>query len=412
MSTIGTAQDAHGGRILYTYDALERLTRVCYANCAPTGGGGAGGGGAASVGITASSGLDCTKCGGSGAVPDRAPEDNPPAPSDTFTAWTYDPLGNRLAETDYLGTKTSTYDAADRLVSVRLPDGTSTAYTYDRNGNQLSAGPSASTYDLADRLTSATVGGTSETYTWSGDGVRLSAATGPQASKTTQFVVDRAFDLPTVALERDGNGKLVRRYAYGLDLLAQTTPTKGPYWSHHDGLGSVTDVTSATGASLWWAEYSPFGAPRASASTSQAPVNLFRFSGEYLDLVTALYHLRARQYDPSLGRFLSPDPVSPSLSSPSVGAYVYVRNSPINLVDPSGLESQPASQSEIGVRCTAAYLAGSAVNVVAFRAEVAILQAHLAAGAALPVQGALAIGDIAFVLIEAGLFVIHQAACG
>ena len=65
--------------------------------------------------------------------------------------------------------------------------------------------------------------------------------------------------------------------------MSQTTPTKGPYWSHHDGLGSVTDVTSSSGTSLWWMEYTPFGTPRASGSTSQAPVNLFRFTGAYLD---------------------------------------------------------------------------------------------------------------------------------
>lgn len=28
-------------------------------------------------------------------------------------------------------------------------------------------------------------------------------------------------------------------------------PDQGPYWYHHDGLGSVSDVTSATGTSLW-----------------------------------------------------------------------------------------------------------------------------------------------------------------
>ncbi len=98
----------------------------------------------------------------------------------------------------------------------------------------------------------------------------------------------------------------------------------------------MTDVTSSSGTSLWWAEYTPFGAPRASASTSQAPTNLFRFSGEYLDLVTALYHLRARQYDPSLGRFLSTDPVSPAISDPYVGSYVYVGNNPVRWTDPSG----------------------------------------------------------------------------
>src|SRR5438874_659405 len=38
-----------------------------------------------------------------------------------------------------------------------------------------------------------------------------------------------------------------------------------------------------------------------------------RFAGELIDTETSLYHLRARQYDPGSGRFLSVDPLSPEL---------------------------------------------------------------------------------------------------
>jgi len=54
------------------------------------------------------------------------------------------------------------------------------------------------TYDLADRLASATVAGATESYAWSGDGLRLSAATGTQASRTVRVLVDGSFALPTV----------------------------------------------------------------------------------------------------------------------------------------------------------------------------------------------------------------------
>ncbi len=84
-----------------------------------------------------------------------------------------------------------------------------------------------------------------------------------------QFTVDRAFSLPSVAAERDGSGKLLRRYSYGLALLGQSTANKGPYWYHQDGLGSVSDITSSAGTPLWWAEYQPYGLLRASGSTSQ-----------------------------------------------------------------------------------------------------------------------------------------------
>jgi len=40
----------------------------------------------------------------------------------------------------------------------------------------------------------------------------------------------------------------------------------------------------------------------------QQPANFMKFTGEYLD-PTGLYHLRARQYDPAIGRFLRKAPV-------------------------------------------------------------------------------------------------------
>ena len=261
---------------------------------------------------------------------------------------------------NYLGSRTYSYDLADRLTGTTGP-GTAapTSYSYDANGNQTGAGATTSAYDLADRLVSATVGATTETYSYSGDGLRRSAATGPQAGKTVRYLIDRTLGQPSVAIERDGANKLLRRYVYGLDLLSQTTPTKGPFWYHHDGLGSVTDITSAVGTPLAWTEYTPFGAPRSSASTAQAPLNPFRFTGEYRDGTTGLYHLRARQYDPGTGRFLSTDPVSPGVGDPYVGAYVYVRNQPTLGTDPSGT-CWPLCFAAVGA------LVGGAISTAAY----------------------------------------------
>lgn len=319
---------------LYTYDALDRLTRVCYNLCS-TG----GGGGPAAAPTQNGAGTACQACGPGGIIPETSPTDGGPAANDVFTSWTYDQVGNRLTETNYLGTTTSTYDAADRLTGTSAPGGVVTNLTYDANGNELSAGTTTYAYDLADRIVSASVGATTESYTWSGDGIRLSAATGSQAAKTVRFVVDRAFALPQAVIERDGANRTLRRYVYGLDLLSQTTPNKGPYWYHHDGLGSVVNITSTAGSSLAWWEYQPFGLPRAFATTSQAPANSFLFTGEYRDAATALYHLRARQYDPGIGRFLAVDPKLPSIQGPYVSTYVYAMNNPGRLVDPSGRDT-------------------------------------------------------------------------
>jgi len=50
-----------------------------------------------------------------------------------------------------------------------------------------------------------------------------------------------------------------------------------------------------------------------------------------------LIHMNGRVYDPTLGRFLSPDPFiqAPEFSQ-SLNRYSYVLNNPLSLTDPSG----------------------------------------------------------------------------
>ncbi len=47
--------------------------------------------------------------------------------------------------------------------------------------------------------------------------------------------------------------------------------------------------------------------------------------------------MRLRFYDPEIGRFLSPDILSGGMDDAlSTNPYIYVKNSPINMVDPLG----------------------------------------------------------------------------
>ena len=210
----------------------------------------------------------------------------------------YDRVGNRLTEKRSSTTVTSTFDAADQLTVEG-----STNYAYDSNGNQLSAGTRSFVYDLANRLKTTVASGTTTAYAYDGDGVRLQASTGNGTNQKTNFVWDLNQGLPQVALERDGSNALLRQYVYGLKRIRQTVGTASYY--HTDQLGSVTELTSATGASQRSWSYEPYGLVRTSTGTS--PTNFVNFTGEYQD-PTGLYHLRARQYDPVSGRFTRTDP--------------------------------------------------------------------------------------------------------
>jgi RHS repeat-associated protein len=253
--------------------------------------------------------------------------------SDNFRRYTYDPVGNRLTEVSAAGTTTYNYNALDQVTSTTGPGAAS--YTYDLDGNQITAGSALFTWSLAMTMKTANVAGTTTTYTYDGDGLRMSAATGTQANKTTRFLWDTNSILPILAREMDGNNSLQREYQYGADLISMRTGSS-TYFFHHDGLGSILNVTSATGAAQWTYDYLPFGAQRtATKNSNQAPTNMIRYAGEYLD-TTSRYYLRAREYDPAIGQFLSTDPVASARRDPAVGPYVYAGNNPIGKVDASG----------------------------------------------------------------------------
>jgi RHS repeat-associated protein len=75
----------------------------------------------------------------------------------------------------------------------------------------------------------------------------------------------------------------------------------------------------------------------APASASTGLFNPFLFQGQQYDPASGDYYLRARYYDPTVGRFLSPDPFAGLDVDPlSLHRYLYAKADPVNNVDPSG----------------------------------------------------------------------------
>jgi RHS repeat-associated protein len=99
----------------------------------------------------------------------------------------------------------------------------------------------------------------------------------------------------------------------------------------------VFTVSVPTGTVLVWTlngKTSTASGSSARCSAPASPESPFRFAGEQLDPATQLYNLRARQYSPGVGRFLSTDPLQ---ADPAVSSYAYAGNDPTTFVDPSGL---------------------------------------------------------------------------
>jgi RHS repeat-associated protein len=99
-------------------------------------------------------------------------------------------------------------------------------------------------------------------------------------------------------------------------------------------LGSVRALSNDAGQVVATYTYDAFGALRHQTDGAGNP---FTFTGEQVDGEIGLAYLRARYYDPAVGRFVSQDPWPALADAPqSVNRYAYVANNPVNVVDPSG----------------------------------------------------------------------------
>jgi RHS repeat-associated protein len=118
----------------------------------------------------------------------------------------------------------------------------------------------------------------------------------------------------------------------------------------YDGQGSVRGLTNSAGAVTDSYSYDAFG----NLLTSQgSTVNPYRYDGQLYDSLTGLYDLRARYYDPTVGRFTSADTADVTLDNPTeLNRYLYVASDPVNAADPTGhtLEEEAELEEQIAIQ--------------------------------------------------------------
>jgi RHS repeat-associated protein len=225
-------------------------------------------------------------------------------------------------------------------------------FSYDANGNRtqrtdINSASTAYVWDQASRLTSA---GTTATYAYNGDGLRMTKTV---SGTQEQFAWDLAEGLP--ALIRDGNTDYITDDSgVPIERIAGGTV----YFFHQDQLGSTRAMTDGAGSVIETYTYDVLG----NVATSTGSVsNPFQFAGQYVDSETGFSYMRARYYDPTTDQFISRDPIVSATREP----YVYVNDNGLNGADPSGLCDGwdlvcRARQSAASV----ARAAASAVNVL------------------------------------------------
>jgi RHS repeat-associated protein len=146
-----------------------------------------------------------------------------------------------------------------------------------------------------------------------------------------QFLYQSQLQLAAVL---DPTGHIVSEFVYGTKANVPDYMVQGgvTYRIISDNLGSPkVVVNSATGAVVETISYDEFGNVLSDSNPGFIP---FGFAGGIYDRDTGLLRFGARDYDPSIGRWLAKDPLL--FGGGDTNLYGYVANDPVNWTDPSG----------------------------------------------------------------------------
>ena len=311
-----------------------------------------------------------------------------------YTSYEYD-NNNRLTEKQSTVPDHNTGSVLDLLQSINIGGTTYyvTEYEYDNNGNMTSSKYEedtddeyiiTQTFDLLDRMVSYESPDTEAEYNYYPDNKRESktvtnimitqagqgmlqgmgnqpmsgggSGLNPNPINPTPVVTTHIWLGDEIAFDITSSD--VVKYLHGMRLIESDY---GLYL--YDAHGNVTEILDSDYDVCNSYTYDPFGDSILSVAESiirdtdmeslnppvgmqsfgggqfqsgmiinHAPENPYRYCGEYTDLETGYVYLRARYYDPNLGRFISEDSAKDGYNW-----YVYCGNDPVNRVDPSGL---------------------------------------------------------------------------
>ena len=164
------------------------------------------------------------------------------------------------------------------------------------------------TYDAEGLRTGKTVNGEKTVYVWDGD---------------------------QVVMELSKGGAVQKRYIRGNDLVYadKGENTEKTYYVT-DMHGNVVQLLDESGNVTKTYEYDSFGNE---VKPEKKDENPYRYCGEYYDKETEEVYLRARYYEPSVGRFITRDTYTGESDEPlSLHLYTYCENDGVNAWDPCG----------------------------------------------------------------------------
>jgi RHS repeat-associated protein len=205
----------------------------------------------------------------------------------------------------------------------------SETFGYDNNGNLITKTSEGNvtnySWDFNDMLTQVTNGSNNYIYRYDGLGSRVARIENGAEKRYVSGLV-----------ETDSSGNIIAYYVYGLGLISKITPTNQSYFYHFDGVGSTIGMSDSLGTMVNKYAYDAFGKVLNQEETIPNP---FKYVGQFgvMDEENGLLYMRARYYDPDVGRFISKDPIG---ILGGLNMFTYVQNNPVNYTDPYGLQGK------------------------------------------------------------------------